>query len=70
MQKELVAKVQNHDRELNMRIGIYGKLLVKPGSGIVRYATELTENLINNDKTNEYIIYLHTDLLAQRYIKR
>ncbi len=42
-----------------MRIGIYGKLLVKPGSGIVRYARELTESLVNNDKVNEYIIYLH-----------
>ena len=59
MQKKSIIKVQGHESDQNMRIGIYGKLLVKPGSGIVRYATELTESLVNNDKTNEYVIYLH-----------
>ncbi len=40
-----------------MKIGIYGRVLLKPGSGIVRYSFELTESLLKYAPDNEYTIY-------------
>ncbi len=43
----------------NMKIGIYGRIFLKPGSGIVKYSFELTRHLLKNDKKNEYVIYVN-----------
>lgn len=40
-----------------MKIGIYGRVFLKPGSGIVRYSFELTESMIKYGKGNDYVIY-------------
>lgn len=40
-----------------MKIGIYGRVFLKPGSGIVRYSFELTQSLIKYGKGNDYVIY-------------
>lgn len=42
-----------------MKIGLYGRIFLKPGSGIVKYSFELTEHLLKNDKENEYVIYVN-----------
>ena len=44
-----------------MKIGIYGRIFLKPGSGIVKYSFELTKHLLRNDKKNEYVIYVNKD---------
>lgn len=41
-----------------MKIGIDGRVLMKPGSGIVRYSYDMVEALLKTDKKNEYVIYL------------
>ncbi len=41
-----------------MRIGIDGRIFLKHQSGIVRYATELTKNLLRIDLKNKYIVYV------------
>lgn len=41
-----------------MRIGIDGRIFLKHQSGIVRYATELTKNLLRIDLNNRYLIYV------------
>ena len=40
-----------------MRIGIYGRVMLKPGSGIVRYSFELTQALLKYHPENEYVLY-------------
>lgn len=41
-----------------MRIGIDGRIFMKPGSGTVRYAFELMQHLLDQDTENEYLIYV------------
>jgi glycosyltransferase involved in cell wall biosynthesis len=42
-----------------MRIGIDGRIFLKPGSGIVRYSFELTQYLIENHPEHEFYIYVY-----------
>ncbi len=49
-----------------MRIGLYGRVLLKPGSGIVNYSYELIENLLKYDNKNEYILYVMKNRLPRK----
>jgi glycosyltransferase involved in cell wall biosynthesis len=42
-----------------MKIGIDGRIFSKPGSGIVRYAFELTQTLIERHPEHDYYIYVY-----------
>ena len=42
-----------------MKVGIYGRIFFKPGSGIVRYSFELMESLAKYHPENEYVIYIN-----------
>ncbi len=42
-----------------MRIGIDGRIFIKPGSGMVRYSFELTQSLLSFAPENEYIVYVY-----------
>jgi len=49
-----------------MRIGLYGRVLLKPGSGIVRYSYDLIENLLKYDKKDKFILYVQKNHLPYR----
>lgn len=52
-----------------MKIGIDGRIFVKPGSGIVRYSFELTQHLIQHHPEHEYYIYVYKNSNYREKIK-